>query len=239
MIEEPWIINLNRLQDKDLRIRALETRLTLIPPEKIALKNQAAANRVKVEKAQKVVQDLELEMRRCEGRISDFKDNIKKLETQSAMVKKNNEYQAMLQNIADLKNKIGDEESSVIELLDKIEDAKKAARQSAEDVKSQNASLKMEFFDLETLANDIKKELEDLKTERAKFSKVIEPELLARYENLLKRGNGKPLVPIHNGTCGHCHLKITPQTLNSAAVNAVAFCDNCQHIIYMEDQNYE
>ena len=54
MIEEPWIINLNRLQDKDLRIRALETRLTLIPPEKIALKNQAAANRVKVEKHRKL-----------------------------------------------------------------------------------------------------------------------------------------------------------------------------------------
>lgn len=231
----PWAVNLKKLQDKDLRIRVLTGKLAMIPKEQINLKNQAAANRTKVEKAKNDVLELELQQKKAESRINAHKETIHKLETQSNMVKKNTEYQAMLQQISDYKNKISDEESLIIDLIDKIEQSKKTYRRIAEDIKFENASLKSEFLDLEKLITDVKADIASLQSERQSLTAPIEASVLNRYESLLKRGVGKPLALVQNGICENCHMRITPQTLSSAMKKLVTFCDNCQHFIYMED----
>ena len=231
----PWAINLKKLQDKDLRIRVLTSKLAMIPKEQINLKNQAAKNRAKVDDAKNAVLELELQQKKAESRIADYKETIHKLETRSNMVKKNTEYQAMLHQIADYKNKISEEETKIIELIDRIEQSKKDYRKIAEDVKFENASLKSEFLDLEKLITDVKSDITALQKERQTLTAPIEESILNRYESLLKRGVGQPLAAVQNGICENCHMKITPQTLNSAMKNLVAFCDNCQHFIYMED----
>ena len=83
-----WIINLKNLQEKDLRIRTLDLKLNMIPKEKLELKNQANANRAKVENAKNNVLNLELQLKKSESRIAAHKETIQKLETQSNMVKK-------------------------------------------------------------------------------------------------------------------------------------------------------
>lgn len=231
----PWATNLKRLQDKDLRIRTLKTKLSLIPNEQIDLKKRAAANRAKVEKAKNDVLNLELQQKQSESRIAAHRETIHKLETQSNMVKKNTEYNAMLQQIADYKQKISDEETAVIELIDKIEEGKKNYRSTAENVNFENSSLKSEFVVLEKLISDIKAEIATLSAEREKLTAPIDADVLKRYESLLQRGSGKPLAVIQDGICENCHLRVTPQTLNSAMKQLVAFCDNCQHFIYLED----
>ena len=69
----PWAVNLKKLQDKDLRIRVLTGKLAMIPKEQINLKNQAAANRTKVEKAKNDVLELELQQKKAESRINAHK----------------------------------------------------------------------------------------------------------------------------------------------------------------------
>lgn len=235
MSTAPWAIKLKALQDKDMRIRQINLKLDMIPKEKLSLKNQAAQNLAKVEKVKNDVIELQLKLKKTENKITELKEAIRKLETQSAMVKKNNEYQAMLQSIEDHKLKIGDLEACGIELLDLIDNGKKLYRETAENVKFENACLKSEFKDLETLANDLKNEVEELQKQRNSLAEPIDNEILKRYENLLKRGDGEPLVKIIDSICSHCHLKITPQTLNQAVKKAVVFCDNCQHFIYTEE----
>ena len=230
-----WITNLKRLQDKDLRIRNLNLRLEMIPKEQTNLKNRASANLAKIEQVKNDVINLQIKLKKTEKFVADCKENIKKLETQSVMVKKNNEYQTMLQSIEDQKLKISDSEVSIISLLDEIEEGKQNYKSVAENVKFENASLKSEFKDLEKLAADIKFEIENLKKERAPLAALVDKEILNRYEKLLARGTGIPFAAIHDGICENCHLKVTPQTVNQAVKHCVVFCDNCQHFLYMED----
>ena len=230
-----WVTALKKLQDKDLRIRTLQAKLAMIPKEKLSLKEQANKNLARAEKIKTDVLALELELKKSESRIADYKETIHKLETQSNMVKKNTEYQAMLQSVADYKNKISGEESCGIDLLDRIDSGKKTYREVAANVKLENAALKAEFMDLDALASDLKKELASLNSERTSLAANVEDDILKRYESLLKKGSGSPLAAVRGGICENCHLKITPQTLNSAAKGAVTYCDNCQHFIYLED----
>ena len=83
-----WVTALKKLQDKDLRIRTLRSKLEMIPKEKLSLKEQANKNLAKVEKIKNDVLALELQLKQSESRIAEYKETIHKLETQSNMVKK-------------------------------------------------------------------------------------------------------------------------------------------------------
>ena len=63
----------------------------------------------------------------------------------------------------------------------------------------------------------------------------IEPDILNRYETLLRKGAGKPFAMILGDTCENCSLKITASTLAEAKKGKVVFCDNCQHFLFLEE----
>ena len=179
---------------------------------------------------------VEREIKSAESEIARLTDESRKLQQQSAMVKKNTEYQAMLNTVALNKNRIGKLEGDVIELLDKFEEEKaryrkiKAANDAA--VKSARA----EFEELIAFAGEIKQEIAKLQAARPSLVRGVDSDTLSRYNTLLKgRSGGIPLVKIENGICGNCHLRITPQAMNGIQKGVVTYCDNCQHIIYDEE----
>ena len=115
-----WVKNLLKLQELDLEIRNLKLRLTMIPKEAENLKQEIAKieGKVKIAKDKKAAHELQLKQNEAE--IADLNDKIGKLQTQSALVKKNTEYQAMLGSIAMLKKSISDLESKQLELMDML-----------------------------------------------------------------------------------------------------------------------
>ena len=103
---DPNLKALLTLQEADMRRKGMESRLALLPKEmdaiiarrdKLSAENAAALEAVKKE---------ELAIKKCESEIEQLSEKSRKLQQQSALVKKNNEYQAMMAEIADNKDKI-------------------------------------------------------------------------------------------------------------------------------------
>ncbi len=231
-----WVQNLLKLQDLDMEIRNLKLRLTMIPKEAEKLQQEIAKieGKVKIAKEKKAAHDREL--KQTEAEIAELNDKIGKLQTQSALVKKNTEYQAMLGSIAMLKNSISDLESKQLELMDTLAADDQAIRQAISDVKPETAGLREELKELAELFSDVKKRGRELLTQRPDLRSMVDSEILPRYEQILQKNTTTPLVPVEIDKCGNCHLRLTPQTLNSARAGAITFCDNCMHIIYMPDE---
>ena len=231
-----WVQNLLKLQDLDMEIRNLKLRLTMIPKEAEKLQQEIAKieGKVKIAKEKKAAHDREL--KQTEAEIAELNDKIGKLQTQSALVKKNTEYQAMLGSIAMLKNSISDLESKQLELMDTLAADDQAIRQAISDVKPETAGLRDELKELAELFSDVKKRGRELLTQRPDLRSMVDSEILPRYEQILQKNTTTPLVPVEIDKCGNCHLRLTPQTLNSARAGAITFCDNCMHIIYMPDE---
>ncbi|MBQ9789391.1 MAG: hypothetical protein IJW31_07340 [Lentisphaeria bacterium] len=230
-----WIERLYNLQELDLRIRTLNTKLKMIPPEKNKLKEQAGANIADINNQKKVIQDLELKIKQNELNINSAKDLIKKLEQQSSMVKKNSEYEAMLREIAETKVKISDIEDNSLELMDVIADKVVALEKNTKNMKLVNGELKSEYQELDELEKTIKKEIAELTQKRNLKLQGIEIDILNRYEALLNKGTGKPIALILGDSCENCRLKITASTLAQAKKGQVVFCDNCQHFLFLEE----
>ena len=231
-----WAKNLLNLQELDLEVRNLKLRLNIIPKEVENLQQQIAAIESKVKNAKAAKAAHELQLQQTESEIAELNDKIGKLQTQSAMVKKNTEYQAMLGSIAMLKKSVSDLESRQLELMDTLTADDQAIRAAAAAVKPETAPLREEIKEFAELVNDIKARGRALLAKRPELRSMVDASILPRYEQIFKTQTTTPLVPVEAGKCGNCHLRLTPQTINSARAGAITFCDNCMHIIYMPDE---
>jgi len=232
-----WAKSLLELQTVDLRIRELEARLALLPKEMGELKNKRDAAVAAVAAAATAAKKIEQERKSLESEIEALNDENKRLQQQSAMVKKNNEYQAMLGTIALNQKKVGDLESRVLERMDAFEAAKKTYREIKQENETAVNALRAEFEELVSFAADLKKEVADLKAGRSEENiRGVDRDTLSRYRQLLGGKDGiAPLVRVENEICGSCHLRLTRQTLTNLQKGAVIGCENCMHLLYLDE----
>ncbi|MFA7229713.1 MAG: hypothetical protein WC071_00445 [Victivallaceae bacterium] len=229
-----WVKNLLELQEVDMRIKDMKSRISLLPKEKTALKEKLEAAKTELSGQKDAFRKAELEIKRVEGSINQLNDSISKLNQQSSLVKKNNEYQAMMQEIATNKEKISAFESEEIELLDTLEELKEQFKANEKQFEARTASVKEELQELEQLEKELHDEIAAITGSRQQFESKIEASLLSLYNRLLK-STGAPLVKINKENCGNCHLKLTPQIMTEAKRGAITNCNNCSHLIYIEE----
>ena len=191
-----WVKNLLNLQALDLEIRNLKLRLTMIPKEAENLQQEIAKIESKVKVAKEKKANHELKLKQTESEIAELNDKAGKLQTQSALVKKNTEYQAMLGSIAMLKKSISDLESKQLELMDTLADDDKAIRSALAAVKPETAPLREELKELAELVNDVKARGRELLAKRPELRSMVDAEILPRYEQILKKNTTTPLVPV-------------------------------------------
>jgi len=208
-----WVNDLLALQNVDMRIRGLVQRQGMIPKEIGRLRNDILATEAELKAAREDANKTAMEIKKLESLISQKNDQIAKLQVQSSMVKKNTEYQAMMKGIEEVKNGISDLETQVIELLDQAEEKNLAGKNAEKETKARKQSLEDEIRELEQLTGELAEEIARLQESRHPLAAKLETDILTRYMRLLK-SSGIPLVKIENGICGHCHLRVIPQTLH-------------------------
>ena len=230
-----WTEDLLALQSVDLRIRGLKTKLATIPSEKLRLSMSIEDGRHAIRSAKENLQKAEQQIKGVEASIAQVNAEIVKLQNQSMMVKKNDEYQAMLKQVEDCKVKISDFETTEIDLFDKVEAAKQALKNAEKSMSDKERSVKSELQEFVQLEADIKAEIETLTAGRKAYENRIEQNTLSTYSRLMIRGKGEPVAKVKDGGhCSNCLLKLTPQTLSQAKAGVLALCDNCSHIVYMD-----
>jgi predicted nucleic acid-binding Zn-ribbon protein len=223
------------LQEVDLRFQKLVVRGKILPKELDNLKKELAAEKTSVEDIKTELNQAELAMKKCESEMASEKEKVDKLNTQSSMVKKNDEYQAILSEIDGHKEKIDNLETKEIEFFDIIDDLTKKYEDASKELIAIEKSLKKEMQELIDLAGDLKKEIEVNRKKSTQLeAKVTDKELLSLYKRLLKKEGSTPVTQVQHDSCGNCHLKILPETKVDIQKKGYALCDNCGYIIYGE-----
>jgi predicted nucleic acid-binding Zn-ribbon protein len=230
-----WIENLLALQEVDIRIRQLKQRLELLPNEKRTIEEQQQKDEIELKSSKEKSLKAELDIKQVESEIAKVNEEIQRLQKQSVMVKKNNEYKALMTEIDHCKEKISDFETKEITLLDELEKDKNEYNEIEKNFAAKTRSLKEELAELNEIGQDIGAEIENMKNSRKPLQAKIEPDILNAYNRILAKGRGTPLIKVHDGNCGNCHLKLIPQTLNQTKKAVLTMCENCSHLLYIED----
>jgi uncharacterized protein len=226
-----------QLQELDLRIETLRAREVEIPKQKGKFEIHRKRLSAELADREKTCKDLALEQRACEGEIEQRESQIKKYDQQLFVVKKNEEYQALLHEMDMIKKQIALKEERIIAIMMELDEAK--AR-----LEEDRKRINQELHDIERQCAEIDAELQEAVREREKFEheaaplrEQVKPDLLARYQRIRSsKGSGAAVVTLNNDTCSGCHMRVTPQIVNEIlAGNRLHACSYCGRILYHPD----
>jgi predicted nucleic acid-binding Zn-ribbon protein len=227
------------LQDRDLLQRSLAAQLRAVPEDQARVERQVAAEKAAIEAARGELKELESRKKLLEIEISTSEGKVAQYRTQQLSIRKNDEYQAMGQQIAATQEAIGRLEEQELGVMFAIDEARKRFEAAAAVLQTNIAGHEARLAVLRQRAAALTAEVRGAEEAVAAARAGVEPLRLRAYDRVAAR-QMPVVVPIHGGKCGGCHLKVSSEVESAARAKApdpiapLPTCDQCGRIVHWE-----
>ena len=222
------------LQVKDKEIDDLRQKIDQIP-QAIELKNENIAQLKKEsEESKELSTRLVLERKNLEADLAKKDEEIKKHGGELQVVKSNEAYKALLDEIANLKDQKDECETKILEVMESMDKAKAEEVEAAKNYESKKKVVEGEIAVLTAEQKQLEETLGALTDARGKFLADVPGDALNRYERLRQK-RAVALVPVtQQGSCGGCQMTLTQQILNNLLkARDFVTCESCQRMLYI------
>jgi len=229
----PELEQLLVLQDRQQKIKQIQTEVDTLPLQRKSLEAQLAASIAGVEALKQKARQVEMDRKKLELDVGTRTETISRLKTQQYQTRKNDEFQAIGHEIERYENEIRKIEDEELELM--VEADKVKADFGVEEKKSATVkeSIARQTADLEAKSKTLQSRLEEVTKERTEIAGKIDEDLLSRFERLFKSKGDAVVVALEHEVCTGCHMKVTTQTAHRAkAGKEIVNCENCGRILY-------
>ena len=229
----PALEQLLVLQDRQQKIKQIQTEVDTLPLQRKSLEAQLAGSIAGVEALKQKARQVEMDRKKLELDVGTRTETISRLKTQQYQTRKNDEFQAIGHEIERYENEIRKIEDEELELM--VEADKVKADLGVEEKKSTTVkeSVARQTADLEAKSKTLQSRLEEVTKERTEIAGKIDEDLLSRFERLFKSKGDAVVVALEHEVCTGCHMKVTTQTAHRAkAGKEIVNCENCGRILY-------
>jgi len=229
----PELEQLLVLQDRQQKIKQIQTEVDTLPLQRKSLEAQLAGSIAGVEALKQKARQVEMDRKKLELDVGTRTETISRLKTQQYQTRKNDEFQAIGHEIERYENEIRKIEDEELELM--VEADKVKADLGVEEKKSATVkeSVARQTADLEAKSKTLQSRLEEVTKERTEIAGKIDEDLLSRFERLFKSKGDAVVVALEHEVCTGCHMKVTTQTAHRAkAGKEIVSCENCGRILY-------
>jgi len=222
-----------RLQELDLTLLQLKKEAGGIPGRRETILKRSAAAEQASEAAKGAFRAREAEIKEVEGAVEALKERINRYRIQEMEVKTNESYRALEQEIATCKQEIEKEEDLELVLMETLDGLKAAVDKAEKELNAAKEAVDQDLSRLDERLETIRAQFQEIKMSREPLAAALEPDLVKRYLAHLSSKEDAYLVPAKQGTCGGCHMKLSPQTLHDlhAAVKWTP-CTFCGRLLY-------
>jgi predicted nucleic acid-binding Zn-ribbon protein len=221
------------LQDRQQKIKQIQTEIRNLPLQRQNLEAQLAASAAALGAVKHKAQHLEMDRKTLELDAGTRRESINRLKTQQYETRKNDEFRAMANEIERYEKEIQSIEDQELELMDQAEKLKTEA--NAEEKKSTSAreSIGRQMTDLDQKATALNTRLKELTLERNELAVKIDEDLLSRFERLFASKGDAAIVALEHEVCTGCHMKLTTQTAHRVRNGKeIVSCEQCGRILY-------
>ena len=229
----PELEQLLVLQDRQQKIKQIQTEVDTLPLQRKSLEAQLAGSIAGVEALKQKARQVEMDRKKLELDVGTRTETISRLKTQQYQTRKNDEFQAIGHEIERYENEIRKIEDEELELMVEVDKVK--ADLGVEEKKSATVkeSVARQTADLEAKSKTLQSRLEEVTKERTEIAGKIDEDLLSRFERLFKSKGDAVVVALEHEVCTGCHMKVTTQTAHRAkAGKEIVNCENCGRILY-------
>ena len=226
-------ITLEALYRSEKETIELSRRAAALPPAIDQKGERASVARAEIEAEQQRLELAEQGRRSKEGELSDTEAQREKFQGQTALVKTNEEYTALLNEIEQAGDRISKIEEEILVAMDEID----SLGSSLEDLKRQKTR-EAEAFEGEAKAlgvelEGVQSDLAAHDSERQRLARELPTQHAAAYERQFKQ-SGSGIARVEGSTCSACHRQIPPETINQLIGGELQPCLSCQRILVRE-----
>ena len=109
-------------------------------------------------------------------------------------------------------------------------------KQDEQLIASQDTELNIGNQKLTEEINIFKNQLAKLEKKQAEIIPGIDPEIVYKFERIIKSKQGKGIVAVKGNVCDGCHMILPAQFANMVhSGDSIVFCPYCSRIIYYEE----
>ena len=236
----PHLKALIELQAVDLRLIGIRERLARFPKRLAEVEAGVTSAKQHVTAAKEAHTTGLKERKTYEMDVEQWKERAKKYRNQSAEVKTNEAYKALLHEIQNAENEVASAEDRLLERMVSGEEYDRQVKAAEAAVKGIEASASKERQAIQAEYNATQKELAAAEAVRAAAIAAVPEDLVDHYERIAKRHGGIALAEIRGEGCGQCGVHIRPhviQQLERPGNEEFFHCETCTRILYYPEHN--
>jgi uncharacterized protein len=222
------------LQDRQQKIRQIQTEIKTLPLERAHLESQLAVSAAGVELLKQKGRQVEVERKKLELDVGTRTESISRLKTQQYQTRKNDEFQAIGHEIERYENEIRKLEDQELELMIEADKLRAEIEAADKNARAAKESISRQLTDLETKSKALGSQQQELEAERETLAAQIDADLLDQFERLFNSKGDAAVVAVEHGVCTGCHMKVTTATASRVkAGKEIVSCENCGRILFL------
>ena len=234
MLQE--IEQLLTLQDRDRKIRALKNEIRLAPIQRKELDARLAAAQQHLDEVKLKGKEIEVERKKLENEAQSKRDQIAKYNAQKFQTRKNEEFQALTNEIKRFEDEVRAVEDRELDLMDGAEKMKAVIAEAEKENTTVKAQVQQQAANLDGKATAIQEQLKQLEADRGKLAASVDEDLLDTYDHLFGSKGDNAVVALEHEVCMGCHMKLTTQTaVRVKGGREVVHCEQCGRILYFSE----
>lgn len=224
------------IQERDRRAAQHRKDLAEIPQRQERIRLRLKDRQDAHQKAEEAWKKESAAIKQIEMDTDTLKENIRKFQQQQFEVKSNDQYRALQKEIEAAKSRIRTLEDSELDRMERAEKARAEVTLQHKAADAEKARVEKECEELGRRGEALAAELAAIEAERASRIAGVDPVWLSRYERILNHVGDCAIVGVDHGTCGGCHMKLTPQAIHDARRgDSVSTCTFCGRLLYWHE----
>jgi hypothetical protein len=227
--------DLYALQEIDSAVEATKASLTAVE-EQLGESEELIAGRQAVEEGRDALEDVGKQQRELEWQVDDLRSRLSDVEGKlyGGSVRNPKELGSMQDEANILRGQLRRREDELLDLMVRVEERQAALREAEESLTEVEERWRQDQKELTSEKGKLEGQLAGLEERRGQQSGLIEARVLALYDNLWERRQGRAVVKVERGMCGGCRISLPMTVLQKARSGMdVVQCVSCERILYV------
>jgi len=219
------------LQAIDLELVRLKAQLAAIPKTIERIDAQLATVRKRVDDVRAAIKAGEADKREFEREIQALNEKVYKFRGQSSSIKNNEQYKALLSEIAHAESEIGNYEEKVLEVMLNADSLHSQLAAVEVALITESAEVQSQKTAVEKAGDADRAAVAEAEARRATLRQGIDETLLLTYDRILK-SRGFAMAEVMEHRCMACQFMLRPQVVSNVRAGEVVNCDSCGRMLY-------
>ncbi|MGH9394355.1 MAG: zinc ribbon domain-containing protein [Terriglobales bacterium] len=223
------------IQAVENRLRELDAEIAALPRRVASIEAKLSATQQALERAQAAQTAQQSERRQVEREIDELKAKIQKIRGHSGDVKTNQEYRALLDEIAFAEAQIAKHEERLLEVMEQADGLERQAVEIEARLQTERSAVNQETAATSARAQVDQAQRGELAKQCEKLRSQADDAWVRRFDRVL-RMRGQALAQVDREACAGCRVRLRPQFLQEMASDGerLFVCESCGRILYLE-----